>query len=116
MRIKKSTPAVGDLAAQRHFHNRTILLIYIISVTVSGTTEHIAWTTLPNWTYELQYRNDFSSPWQSLGNYSSTGTTNTATDMLTPTARYYRVQVLAGPQFPTKPRDNATASTPPCGE
>ena len=67
------------------------------SVMVSGTTVHITWTDVPNWTYQLQYRGDFSSPWQSLGNYSSNGNSITATDTLTPAARYYRVHVLAPP-------------------
>ena len=67
------------------------------SVVVSGTTVHITWSDVPNWTYQLQYRNNFSSTWQSLGDYSSAGNTVTATDTLTPVARYYRVQVIAPP-------------------
>jgi hypothetical protein len=64
------------------------------SVVVSGTSVQITWSIVPNWTYQLQYRTDFSSPWQTLGNYSSNGNSITAMDTLSPPARYYRVQVL----------------------
>ena len=64
------------------------------SVVVVGTSVQITWTVVPNWTYQLEYRNDFSSPWQTLGNYSSNGNTITAMDTFNPPARYYRVQVL----------------------
>jgi autotransporter-associated beta strand protein len=67
------------------------------SVQIVGPNVQITWTDVPNWTYELQFRNDFSSGWQSLGTFSSNGNTITTQDGLTPTEKFYRVQVLSGP-------------------
>lgn len=64
------------------------------SVVVTGTSVQITWSALPDWTYQLEYRSDFSSPWQTLGDYSTDGNSITAFDTLTPGPRYYRVEVL----------------------
>jgi hypothetical protein len=67
------------------------------SVQIIGANVQITWSVVPNWTYQLQFRNDFSSGWQSLGSFSSNGNTVTTQDGYTPTEKFYRVQVLSGP-------------------
>ncbi len=68
------------------------------SLNISGSSVQITWSnTIAGYTYEVDYRNTLSpsSPWQTLGDYTATGSTVVAHDTYSPPTRYYRMQVIS---------------------
>lgn len=55
----------------------------------------LTWTAAGNRTYLLESRDDFSSAWNSMGEYGSGSGTITIDDTVSSTTRFYRVTLLA---------------------
>ena len=64
-----------------------------LSITQTGDTVSFTWTTVPFYTYQVEYNSDLTSTnWNDLGSpVTATGSTLSATDALTPPQRFYRV-------------------------
>ena len=54
----------------------------------------MTWTAAANRTYLLEWRDDFSSGWNTLGEYGSAGGTITIDDTVSSAARFYQVVLL----------------------
>lgn len=67
-----------------------------LSVQVVGQPPQIAvsWAALNQRTYRLESRNDFSSGWNLMGDYASSGSVITVNDTPNTAARFYRVSLL----------------------
>lgn len=61
----------------------------------SGSDFIVTWTSVPNRTYRLQYKDDLGSAiWADVGDFPATGTTTSASNNSNGTQRFYRVVLL----------------------
>jgi hypothetical protein len=84
----------------------------IISMSPNGNTMTVTWVSQPNVSYQLQAKTNMTGNWVNLGNpVTATGSTASASAMMTSAQSFYRVLLVNDPQAPAIKQSTISRAT-----